>query len=103
MTTTRTRPTAPPRRSGLDRDTAMRLAATEYGRYLDQLRSLDEADWGRATDCPAWDVRAMAGHCLGMAEFGASLPTMARQNVVATRRGGEFIDALTDLQVRGAP
>ena len=100
MTTTRTRPTAPPRRSALDRDTAMRLAATEYGRYLDQLRSLDEADWGRATDCPAWDVRAMAGHCLGMAEFGASLPTMARQNVVATRRGGEFIDALTDLQVQ---
>jgi uncharacterized protein (TIGR03083 family) len=100
MSTTDTRQTAPPRRSALDRDTAMRLAATEYGRYLDQLRSLDAADWGRATDCPAWDVRAVAGHCLGMAEFAASLPTMARQNVVATRRGGVFIDALTDLQVQ---
>jgi uncharacterized protein (TIGR03083 family) len=100
MTATDTHPTAPPRRSLLDRDTAMRLAATEYGRYLDQLRTLDEADWARPTDCPLWDVRAMAEHCLGMAEYAASLRTMVRQNVVATRRGGEFIDALTDLQVQ---
>jgi uncharacterized protein (TIGR03083 family) len=100
MTATHTRPSAPPRRSLLDRESAMRLAATEYGRYLDQLRSLDAADWGRATDCPAWDVRAMAGHCLGMAEFAASLPAMVRQNVAATRRGGVPIDALTDLQVQ---
>jgi uncharacterized protein (TIGR03083 family) len=78
----------------------MRLAATEYGRYLDQLRSLDAADWTRPTDCPAWDVRAMAGHCLGMAQFAASFPAMVRQNVTATRRGGVPIDALTDLQVQ---
>src|SRR5918998_85145 len=100
MTTTRTRPAAPPRRSALDIDTAMRLAATEYGRYLDQLRTLDEADWARPTDCPLWDVRAMAGHCLGMVQFAASLKAMARQNVTATRRGGVYIDALTDLQVQ---
>lgn len=100
MTTTRTRSAAPPRRSALDRATAMRLAATEYGRYLDQLRSLDAADWERPTDCPAWDVRAMAGHCLGMAEFAASLRTMVRQNVTAARRGGVLIDALTGLQVQ---
>jgi uncharacterized protein (TIGR03083 family) len=100
MTATDTRRAAPPRRSLLDRDTAMRLAATEYGRYLDQLRSLDPADWARPTDCTLWDVRAVAGHCLGMAEFAASLPTMVRQNVAATRRGGVFIDALTDLQVQ---
>ncbi|OLT05030.1 hypothetical protein BJF90_20345 [Pseudonocardia sp. CNS-004] len=99
MTATDTRPTAPPRRSSLDRETAMRLASTEYGRYLDQLRSLDAAEWERPTDCPLWDVRAMAGHCLGMAEFAASLPTCVRQNAVAGRRGGVFIDALTGLQV----
>jgi uncharacterized protein (TIGR03083 family) len=99
MTATATRPTAPPRRSLLGRSAAMRLAATEYGRYADQLRSLDAADWERPTDCAAWDVRAMAGHCLGMAEFGASLPTFVRQNAVAGRRGGVFIDALTGLQV----
>jgi uncharacterized protein (TIGR03083 family) len=100
MTATDTRPATPPRRSLLDRDTAMRLAATEYGRYLGQLRTLDEADWARPTDCTLWDVRAMAGHCLGMAEFAASLPTFVRQNQTATRRGGVFIDALTDLQVQ---
>jgi uncharacterized protein (TIGR03083 family) len=77
----------------------MRLAATEYGRYVDQLRTLDAADWERPTDCTLWDVRAMAGHCLGMAEFAASLPTFVRQNAVAGRRGGVFIDALTGLQV----
>jgi uncharacterized protein (TIGR03083 family) len=100
MTATDTRPATPPRRSLLDRDTAMRLAAAEYGRYLGQLRTLDEADWARPTDCTLWDVRAMAGHCLGMAEFAASLPTFVRQNQTATRRGGVFIDALTDLQVQ---
>jgi uncharacterized protein (TIGR03083 family) len=100
MTTTRTGSAAPPRRSAFEPATAMRFAATEYGRYLDQLRSLDAADWTRSTDCPAWDVRAMAGHCLGMVQFAASLKAMARQNVTATRRGGVFIDALTDLQVQ---
>jgi uncharacterized protein (TIGR03083 family) len=99
MTATDTRPTAPPRRSLLDRGTAMRLAATEYGRYLDQLRSLEAADWERRTDCTLWDVRAMAGHCLGMAEYAASLPSCVRQNAAAGRRGGVFIDALTGLQV----
>jgi uncharacterized protein (TIGR03083 family) len=84
----------------LDRATAMRLAATEYGRYLEQLRTLDAADWGRPTDCTDWDVRAMAGHCLGMAELAASLPAFVRQNAVAGRRGGVFIDALTALQVQ---
>jgi uncharacterized protein (TIGR03083 family) len=77
----------------------MRLAATEYGRFLDQLRALDAAGWERPTDCRLWDVRAMAGHCLGMAEFAASLPAFVRQNAVAGRRGGVFIDALTGLQV----
>ena len=85
MTATDTRPTAPPRRSLLDRATAMRLAATEYGRYLDQLRTLDAADWGRPTDCSGWDVRAMAGHCLGMAEFAASLPIAGRTGTLHDR------------------
>jgi uncharacterized protein (TIGR03083 family) len=100
MTATDTSPPTAPRRSGLDRATAMRLAATEYDRYLDQLRTLDEADWARPTDCPLWDVRAMAAHCLGMAEMAASLPVAMRQNMTAGRRGGVFIDALTDLQVQ---
>jgi uncharacterized protein (TIGR03083 family) len=85
MTTTTGRTRAPTRRSALDRDTAMRLAATEYRRYLDQLRSLGDDDWSRPTDCPDWDVRAMATHNLGMAEMAASVREMVRQNVAAMR------------------
>lgn len=97
-------PTTPAvRRPALDRDTAMRLAETEYRRYRDQLRGLAGDDWSRPTDCPAWDVRQMAAHNLGMAEMAARMPEMLRQNVKAQlrqrRRGGPVIDCLTALQV----
>src|SRR3712207_2507130 len=94
-TTTRT----PARTAVLERDAAMRLAATEYDRFLAQLRRLDPADWTRSTDCPSWDVRLMAAHVLGMAEMVATVRELVRQNV-ATARAGGGIDALTGLQVR---
>jgi uncharacterized protein (TIGR03083 family) len=87
------------RPSALDRTTAQRLARTEYDRFLAQLRTLDPSDWTRPTDCAAWDVRAMAGHVLGMAEMVASFRQFVAQNVGAARAGGG-IDALTELQVR---
>lgn len=99
MTMTSTTTTGRPRRSVLDRDAALRLAATEYSRYLDQLRSLDPDDWSRPTDCPAWDVRAMAGHNLGQAEMAGSLPEMVRQFAAMGRREEEGVDALTAHQV----
>jgi uncharacterized protein (TIGR03083 family) len=88
------------RRPALERTVAMRLAATEYERCLAQLRSLGADEWHRATDCPAWDVRQMAAHSLGMVEMAASIREGSRQRREATKRGGVFIDALTDLQVR---
>ena len=88
-----------PRRSTLDRATALRLAATEYERYLDSLRSLDPDDWSRPTACPAWDVRAMAAHNLGMAEMAGALPEMVRQFAAAARRDEEGVDAMTAHQV----
>ncbi|GAA1273464.1 hypothetical protein GCM10009609_40700 [Pseudonocardia aurantiaca] len=88
-----------PRRSALDHERAMRLAATEYGRLLDLLRELTPEDWTRRTDCTAWDVREVAAHNLGMAEMAASPEEQQRQNQEAARRGGVFIDALTGLQV----
>jgi uncharacterized protein (TIGR03083 family) len=91
--------TAPARRSALERSTAMWLAATEYQRYLEHLRELSTQDWVRPTDCPDWDVRAMATHVLGMAEMAASIREGARQRKAARSRGGVFIDALTALQV----
>lgn len=81
----------------------MRLAATEYDRFVDQLRRLSDADWSQPTACPAWDVHAMACHVLGMAEMSASMRENIRQMRIATRTakqaGGLFIDALTALQV----
>jgi uncharacterized protein (TIGR03083 family) len=88
-----------PRSAALDRPSARRLAAAEYDRFLAQLRSLEPADWARPTDCPGWDVRAVAGHVLGMAEMVASPLAFVRQNAAAQRAGGG-IDTLTAYQVR---
>jgi uncharacterized protein (TIGR03083 family) len=88
-----------PRTAALPRSTAMRLAATEYQRFVDLLRALGPADWTRPTDCPGWDVRAMASHVLGEVEMAASIRENTRQLKLARRRGGVFIDALTGLQV----
>ena len=88
-----------PRRPRMDRDVAMRLAATEYERFLDLLRSLSQDDWTKATDCPQWDVRAIAGHTTGMALMATGLKETLRQSLVSKRRGGAALDALTALQV----
>jgi len=88
-----------PRPPALDRDTAHRLAATEYDRFLAVLRGLGPADWSRATECPDWDVRAMAAHVLGMAEMAGSPRELVHQNRRAAQDGGG-VDALTAVQVR---
>lgn len=88
-----------PRSSALPRSTAMRLAATEYQRFLQLLRSLEPGDWTTPTDCPDWDVRAIAAHALGMVEMAASIRENNRQVRLARRSGETFIDALTALQV----
>jgi uncharacterized protein (TIGR03083 family) len=87
------------RSSALPRQTAMRLAATEYQRFTELLRGLRQQDWAKPTECPGWDVRAMAAHALGMVEMAASIRENGRQLRLARRRGGVFIDALTGLQV----
>jgi len=99
MTMTRNSQPTRPRTAALPRDTAMRLAATEYQRLADTLRALAPDDWARPTECAGWDVRAMASHALGMVEMAASIRENNRQVRLARRRGGMFIDALTGLQV----
>ncbi len=88
-----------PRRPRMDREMAMRLAETEYERFLDLLRSLSPDEWKKPTDCPAWDVRAMAGHTTGMALMATGLKETLRQTLVSKRRGGLPLDSLTALQV----
>jgi uncharacterized protein (TIGR03083 family) len=95
---TMTMPTMP-RVPTLPRGEAMRLAAAEYQRFLDLLCSLPPQDWTRPTDCPGWDVRAIAAHALGMVELAASTRENRRQVTLARAHGAVFIDALTQLQV----
>lgn len=88
-----------PRTAALSHHTAMQLAATEYQRFAQLLESLHPEDWTKPTECPGWDVRAMAAHALGMVEMAASIRENNRQIKAARSRGGLFIDALTALQV----
>lgn len=98
-TTTGTRVGAAPRRPALDRDVAMRLARTEYARFLDTLQGLQPAEWQLPTCNVGWDIRALAGHVVGMTHMSASLREQMSQLRAARRRGGIFIDALTAEQV----
>ena len=98
-TTTTTARTTPARRPALERTVAMRLAATEYEQFLAQLGRLSAGDWSRPTECPAWDVQAMVGHVVGMAEMSASIPEQLRQMRAARLARGVFVDALTAVQV----
>ncbi len=92
-----------PRMPRLERRAAMGLAATEYERIADQFEQLRPEQWSSPTDCPDWDVRAMAGHMLGMVQMVASIPEMVRQQLAAKRRAKRqdilMIHALTALQV----
>jgi uncharacterized protein (TIGR03083 family) len=101
MTTTTETPRG--RRPALDRATSMRLAATELRRTVEALRALAPDDWSRPTACPAWDVRQLACHMVGMAELSSSPVEIARQQRKAgalhARRGGQLVDALTEVQV----
>ncbi|MGI8614108.1 MAG: maleylpyruvate isomerase family mycothiol-dependent enzyme [Nocardioidaceae bacterium] len=98
--TSATETTTPPRTPLLDRPTAMKLAAREYERFAALLLWLEPADWGKPTDCPDWDVQAIAAHTLGMAKMAASIREGRRQMKAAGQLGGSFIDALTALQVQ---
>ncbi len=87
----------------ISRSEGGRLAATENQRALDQLRSLSAADWSAPTDCPGWDVRAMAGHVTGMTAGFTSyrrwLGMMRKGGKAAKAAGVPFIDGVTALQV----
>ena len=91
------------RRSALGRDVAMTLAATEYDRVVTVFEECTTEQWEMPTVCTGWDVRAMAGHMLGMAQMVATVPELVRQQATSLRsakkNGGASIDALTALQV----
>ena len=98
MTTTSVETIAP-----ITRAEAEVLAATEYARLVEQLRSLDADDWSKPTDCALWDVRAMAGHSVGMMSDFTSLRSVMRRMRASTKTakqtGVPVIDAMTAMQV----
>lgn len=77
------------------------LAAAETARMVAALRALGPADWTRQTDCPAWDVRALSGHVLGMTEDFTGLHRMVSRFRAGQKRAGDgpMIDGVTALQV----
>lgn len=85
----------------IDRRLAAVLGAAENARFVELVRSLDADDWGRPTDCPAWDVRAMVAHVLGMMEFPASKREFVHQQWAGARAAGgrPAIDGMTEVQV----
>jgi uncharacterized protein (TIGR03083 family) len=87
----------------ITRSDAESLARTEYARMASQLRSLSIDDWAKPTDCPLWDVRAVAGHSVGMMAtftgFRRLFAAMGAATKTSKREGGPMIDALTAKQV----
>ncbi|MET0903141.1 MAG: maleylpyruvate isomerase family mycothiol-dependent enzyme, partial [Acidimicrobiales bacterium] len=85
----------------VERPEATTLAQDEVARMASALRSLSADDWTRPTDCPAWDVRAMAGHVLGMTETFTGLGRFASTMRAGGKRAGDgpFVDGLTAVQV----
>jgi uncharacterized protein (TIGR03083 family) len=90
----------------LQRPETTTLAEHEHARMADLLASLSDDDWRKPTDCPAWDVRALAGHAYGMTETFSALPKFARDMIAGTRAAGDRpqVDGMTEVQVsRYAP
>ena len=96
---------APPRRPAIERDLAMRLAATEYARCADLMARLEPRHWSASTVNTGWDVRDTAGHMLGMMQMMSSLPQLLGQMATSMREAKKAnapvsIDYLTALQIR---
>jgi uncharacterized protein (TIGR03083 family) len=88
-------------------DEVWEVAAAEYGRMLDVLRTLGDGDWTRPTECTAWDVRAMLGHLVGAAEGFSRPAEMAHQYRLGAKllKRGEAdghspVDGANAVQVR---
>lgn len=90
-------PAVPPVR----RVEGVHLSRVQYERFADVLDSLSPAEWEAATDCPGWDVKAVASHVLGGLEC-VRLPREFVRQVRAGRRLGyaDPNDGLNEYQVR---
>jgi uncharacterized protein (TIGR03083 family) len=85
----------------ITRPEARTLAEDETAAMVALLGDLTPEEWARRTDCPAWDVRAMAGHVLGMTEGFTGLRRMAGMFRAGGKLAGDgpMIDGVTAYQV----
>ena len=84
---------------------AMRIADVETDKVAATLRNLEPDDWTKPTDCPRWDVRALAAHMVGSAASQASPREFLRQvragrPVVAEIGAQYWWDGMNEVQVR---
>jgi uncharacterized protein (TIGR03083 family) len=84
---------------------AMRIADVEAHRVASTLRNLEAGDWAKPTDCPRWDVRALAAHMVGSAASQASPREFLRQvragRPVVVEIGAKYWwDGMNEIQVR---
>jgi len=71
---------------GIERPTAMRLAATEYQRVTAAVDALQSEDWSLPTDCTVWDVRQLVAHIVGQTNLFSTPFEGARQMRAAEAR-----------------
>ena len=85
----------------INRSEGVRLSRVQYQRFADVLDSLSEPEWAAPTDCPGWDVKAVASHVYGGLVCVRSPKEFVRQ-VLAGRRLGydDPYDGLNEYQVR---
>ncbi len=85
----------------ITRPEARSLAQAETAAMVVLLADLSPDEWARPTDCPGWDVRAMAGHVLGMTEGFTGLRRMATMFRAGGKLAGDgpLIDGVTAHQV----
>jgi uncharacterized protein (TIGR03083 family) len=80
------------------------LSRVQYERFADVLDSLRAEEWALPTDCPGWDVKAVASHVLGGLECVRRPREFVRQYRagmrVAKQRGIDPLDGMNAVQVR---
>jgi uncharacterized protein (TIGR03083 family) len=84
---------------------AMRIAEVEAHKVAATLRKMEPGDWANPTDCPRWDVRALAAHMVGSAASQASPREFLRQvlagrPVVAEIGAKYWWDGMNEIHVR---
>ena len=84
---------------------AMRIAVVEVHKVAATLRNFEAGDWTKPTDCPRWDVRALAAHMVGSAAGQVSPREFLRQvragrPVVAEIGAKHWWDGMNEIQVR---